>query len=134
MKASCICLSLPVRCFNLLGLSGRQDYESSPDIDLSVHAHVTEFRRQLALAAQLPIRPIKINVHAGSDSWSEEQSAAFFDEALRVIRDEWDDEQSPSTVSFETHRGRALFQPFATERYLKKCTIWTYFQLTAYYL
>lgn len=55
----------------------------------------------------------KVTVHAGRCYWPYEQGAKFFEEALKVV------EGHPFEVNFETHRGRLLFEPQSTARYLK---------------
>jgi sugar phosphate isomerase/epimerase len=56
----------------------------------------------------------KLVVHAGKDWWSFDQGAAFFDAALEVV------ESANLPVAFETHRGRLLFEPQSTLRYLDR--------------
>lgn len=56
----------------------------------------------------------RLIVHAGKDWWSFDQGVEFFDEALEQI------EASSLQVAFETHRGRLLFEPQSTIRYLDR--------------
>jgi len=55
-----------------------------------------------------------VTVHCGKDWWDFERGAAFFDGALQEV----DDADLP--VHFETHRGRLLFEPQSTKRYLER--------------
>ncbi len=55
-----------------------------------------------------------INVHAGHDWWSFDEGCRFWEGGLRLV------EQCPIPVTFETHRGRLLFDPSSTAAYLHK--------------
>lgn len=55
-----------------------------------------------------------MNLHTGKDWWPFERGAALFEAALRL------QESSPIPIVHETHRGRLLFSPGATARYLRE--------------
>ena len=73
-------------------------------------AHVASFERQLNLviATIPPALLLLVNSHSGCDSWPLATSTAFFTAAL-VIED-----RTNVLVCHETHRGRALFNPWVT--------------------
>ena len=56
--------------------------------------HLDQLRRQVDACAAL--EPMHINVHAGCDSWPEDVSTRFFEDAQSIV---------PANASFETHRG-----------------------------
>jgi sugar phosphate isomerase/epimerase len=78
----------------------------------SVSDHVESFRRTVADA--LTMEPRLINCHSGCDWFSEEEAVRYFNEALNV------EAKLGITVAHETHRGRILYNPWITERLLKK--------------
>lgn len=110
-----------------------QDYEG-PWENKSVTGHLETYAEQLQRAKTLS--PIHINVHSGSDSWSREQCEEFFSKAVQVclgcrtimlrmmrfqgISSKQLESALGVTVSHETHRGRALFNPFVTGHLLNK--------------
>jgi hypothetical protein len=55
-----------------------------------------------------------VNVHAGKDWWTFEQGCAFFDRVLPMVA------AQKLPVTFETHRGRLLFEPQSTANYLRR--------------
>jgi hypothetical protein len=57
-------------------------------------------------------RVTKVTVHAGKEHWSFESGQKFFAELLPKVK------ESGLQVNFETHRGRLLFDPSSTYRYL----------------
>ena len=63
---------------------------------------------------KLPIQPVHINSHSGSDHFDDAESRAFFSQALAI------EKELGLTVSHETHRGRILSNPFRTERLLQE--------------
>ncbi len=78
----------------------------------TVEDHIGAFRMQLERAQAMPHQLVVS--HSGRDSFDEEQSAKFFEEALRIERD------LGVAVAHETHRGRILFNPWVTLRMLKR--------------
>jgi sugar phosphate isomerase/epimerase len=58
-----------------------QDYEGHWE-NKSVKEHLQTYHEQLELAKQF--RPMHINVHSGSDSWTREQCEEFFSKATEV--------------------------------------------------
>lgn len=74
--------------------------------------NVEDFQRDLNEAKALGAD--SINVHAGKDWWSFQQGCMFFEQALEIV------EGSGLPVSFETHRGRLLFDPSSAAAYLRK--------------
>jgi len=74
----------------------------------SLKEHTESFQRVIDSA--LPLSPVLINCHAGSDSFSEIEAMSFFDMALRIC------ERVNVPVAFETHRSRILFNPWITRR------------------
>ena len=69
--------------------------------------HLDQLRRQVDACAALD--PIHINVHAGCDSWPEDVSTRFYEDAQAIV---------PANASFETHRGRPLGHAFQCKRIL----------------
>ena len=69
--------------------------------------HLDQLRRQVDACAALD--PIHINVHAGCDSWPEDVSTRFYEDAQSLV---------PANASFETHRGRPLGHAFQCGRIL----------------
>ena len=69
--------------------------------------HLDQLRRQVDACAALD--PIHINVHAGCDSWPEDVSTRFYEDAQALV---------PANASFETHRGRPLGHAFQCQRIL----------------
>ncbi len=57
---------------------------------------------------------VKATVHMGAAYWTEDQIATFLETALKIVED------VPFQVNFETHRGRAFFEPMHTARLLKR--------------
>lgn len=57
---------------------------------------------------------VKVTVHAGSAAWTYEQGAKFFEAVLPTVK------AMPFQVNFETHRGRMLYEPISTAKYLKE--------------
>lgn len=75
-----------------------------PDRHVSVAEHLDSLQRQLDAAVALGVR--RITVLAGCDAWPVAQSVAFFGRAQELA------EATGLPVSFETHRGRSLFNPW----------------------
>lgn len=77
-----------------------------PDRRADVRAHLDSLELGLARCAEL--KPLFVNCMAGCDAWPLERSLRFFGEALEL------GERYGQTLSFETHRGRSLFNPWIT--------------------
>ncbi len=79
-----------------------------PDRQASLQQHIDSFEEKLEHS--LRVEPRFITCLGGCDAWAEEKNMAFFNAAIELA-------QSASiTVSFETHRGRAFFNPWVTDR------------------
>ena len=83
-----------------------------PDRQATIDDHLTSFRDGLMLAAEC--LPTFATVIGGCDAWSVDESAGFFGEAQAIA------DSLGITVSFETHRGRSTFSPWATRDILRK--------------
>jgi hypothetical protein len=69
--------------------------------------HIASFERQLGEAAAM--KPLLINSHSGMDSWSPEVAQSFFKRAIEL------EAAYPGLlICHETHRGRVLYNPWAT--------------------
>lgn len=90
--------------------SGWIDYLGEPEESRSVQEHLDCFEKQLKLLLSLPIKPIHINIHAGSDTFSREESIAFFKGASLLTSKYLNTLEIP--FSYETHRGRILYSPW----------------------
>jgi hypothetical protein len=78
-----------------------------PDRTLTVEDHLSDLRSQLERLGEL--KPRLINCLGGCDAWPIEQSLAFFRGAMALAA-EYD-----QPISFETHRGRSLFNPWISQ-------------------
>lgn len=76
-----------------------------PDLARSPRQHLEELAAQLQQAQAL--QPRRITLITGSDSWPSATQQAFLAEALHLVA------ASAIPVSFETHRSRSLFNPWA---------------------
>ena len=81
-----------------------------PALQLEPEEHLAEL--ELLLARAQDLRPLRISVITGSDSWPLEQQHAFLERAVRLAG------ASAAPVSFETHRSRSLFNPWMIGAYL----------------
>jgi hypothetical protein len=72
----------------------------------TVAEHFDELKHQIDLA--LAHQPFQINCHSGMDSWSYAQSLEFFTLATAYTK------TLTIPVYHETHRGRALYNPWVT--------------------
>ena len=79
-----------------------------PQRTASLTEHLESFRIKLAASAEL--EPLFVTCLGGCDAWPETQSLDFFAGAMEMA------EHVGLTVSFETHRGRSLFNPWVTQR------------------
>lgn len=78
----------------------------------TVGEHIDSFRTQVRDAKTL--KPKFIVCHSGRDAFSPEEADRFFAAALDIETAE------NISVAHETHRGRILFNPWATERLLQR--------------
>ncbi|CAF3773429.1 unnamed protein product [Rotaria socialis] len=93
----------------LIGTVVTSFYPSEPDVwhDLSIDEHLANLEKQLNELIQF--KPIHVNIQGGQDSWSTKQKEAYFEKALEIQA------KFPQiTSSHETHRSRALYNPFVT--------------------
>lgn len=72
----------------------------------TVDEHVADVERQLQLGRSLA--PQWVTIIGGCDAWTLEQSVRFFGEAREIAA------RMNIACSFETHRSRSLFNPWAT--------------------
>jgi sugar phosphate isomerase/epimerase len=79
-----------------------------PERHASLQQHIDSFKSRLDQS--LPLNPLFITCLGGCDAWAEEQNIAFFYSAMEIA------ESAGIAVSFETHRGRAFFNPWVTDR------------------
>jgi len=83
-----------------------------PDRQATLQQHIETFRSKLQLSMEL--NPLFVTCLGGCDAWPEEQSVEFFSKAMELA------ETFGVKVSFETHRGRSLFNPWITQRVVEK--------------
>jgi sugar phosphate isomerase/epimerase len=82
-----------------------------PDRKASLYDHLESFERKLDYS--LLLDPLFITCLGGCDAWPESKNIEFFERAMRMA------EAAGIAVSFETHRGRALFNPWISERIMQ---------------
>ncbi|WP_321322776.1 sugar phosphate isomerase/epimerase [Thiomicrorhabdus sp.] len=82
-----------------------------PDRNWSVQQHLDDIKYQLDNS--MPLNPLFATCITGCDAWEENDSIAFFEQAMQVGKD------YGITLSFETHRSRSLFTPWVTQRVVK---------------
>jgi sugar phosphate isomerase/epimerase len=73
--------------------------------------HIASFEEQVKRAAGF--NPLFINAHSAKDSMPLQEQHAFYEKALQV------EKQTGILVGHETHRGRAMYTPWATADLLK---------------
>lgn len=83
-----------------------------PDLTLTWQGHLAELDQQLPQAEAL--RPQRITLIAGSDSWHAETQDRFLEALLDRL------ETCSCPVSLETHRSRSLFNPWAIAAQLSR--------------
>ncbi|WP_455198826.1 sugar phosphate isomerase/epimerase family protein [Kaarinaea lacus] len=83
-----------------------------PDRQATLQQHLDSFKAKLAQSLEL--EPLFITCLGGCDAWPEAQSIEFFCKAIELASD------ADITVSFETHRGRSLFNPWITQRVVEQ--------------
>ena len=76
-----------------------------------VAEHVASFRDRLARAAAF--NPVLVNCHGGRDAWTAAEGQQFYAEVLAAER------EMGVAVAHETHRGRILYNPWATRDLLR---------------
>ena len=86
--------------------------EPRPAQDLE--SHIASFEAQVAECLALPLRPLLINAHSGCDLWPAATARAFFQRALAV------EAASGILIAHETHRGRILYNAWATRDMLRE--------------
>ncbi len=79
-----------------------------PDRRLPLEAHLNDLHDNLERL--LYLNPLFITCIGGCDAWTEDESVQFFNQAMVMA------ESYNRVISFETHRGRSLFNPWATQR------------------
>lgn len=77
-----------------------------PDRDATPARHLDDLRRKLEVSLRLS--PRHVNCLAGLDAWPLAQSIDFFGRALEIVK------AAGASLSFETHRSRATFNPWVT--------------------
>lgn len=83
-----------------------------PDPGATLEQHLESLRRKLELSQKMS--PLFVTCLGGRDAWSDAQSLDFFGGAIELAR------QYELTISFETHRGRSLFNPWVTSRIVEQ--------------
>lgn len=83
-----------------------------PDRKLSVEDHLTYIKDRLERLKTL--KPEFITCLGGCDAWDESDSISFLHQAIDIATD------IDLDISFETHRGRIFFNPWVTQRIVKK--------------
>ena len=78
----------------------------------TVTEHLESLREQIADARTFT--PRLINAHSGQDGFTEDDSARFFEGALRL------EAEAGVAIAHETHRGRILYNPWITSRMLTR--------------
>lgn len=83
-----------------------------PDREATLAQHLDSFKSKLDMSLELS--PLFITCLAGCDAWPEAQSIDFFGKAMELA------DAAGIVVSFETHRGRSLFNPWVTQRIVEQ--------------
>ncbi|WP_256761980.1 sugar phosphate isomerase/epimerase [Cohnella sp. WQ 127256] len=83
-----------------------------PLIGTSGSDHISSFRHQAERAAQF--KPLLINCHSAKDSMPFKEQVLFFENAVEF------ESELGVAVGHETHRGRALFNPWVTSSILRE--------------
>ncbi|MFD2613606.1 sugar phosphate isomerase/epimerase family protein [Paenibacillus gansuensis] len=73
--------------------------------------HIASFEEQVSRAVEF--KPLLINAHSSKDSAPYAEQIAFYEQAVKL------EQQVGITVGHETHRGRAMFTPWATAQLLR---------------
>ncbi|EAR96052.3 hypothetical protein TTHERM_00127170 (macronuclear) [Tetrahymena thermophila SB210] len=80
-----------------------------PIISSDVNAHLDSLKKGIETA--LKINPDAINIHSGRDCWTQDQTLEFFNKAQEI------QQHVNVPIQHETHRQRALFNPYITKIY-----------------
>lgn len=83
-----------------------------PFVAMLFEEDLDSFRANLLRAGEVGAEAV--NVHAGKDWWTFDEGCAFFEKALVTV------EETGLPVTFETHRGRLLYEPQSTLAYLRR--------------
>lgn len=83
-----------------------------PERNATLEQHLDSLRRGLERSAELS--PLFVTCLGGCDAWCEAQSVEFFGRAMGLAG------SAGVGISFETHRGRSFFNPWATLRIVKQ--------------
>lgn len=83
-----------------------------PDRTASLQEHLDSFEEKLHRS--LTLDPLFITCLGGCDAWPEDTNLRFFEEAMNLAK------AANVMVSFETHRSRALFNPWITAHIAKQ--------------
>ena len=83
-----------------------------PERGATMREHLDSFQRKLDASARCA--PLFSTVLAGCDAWPFAQSVEFFGRAMEIAKD------AGAEASFETHRSRALFNPWTTRELLNQ--------------
>lgn len=79
-----------------------------PERQASLQQHIDSFA--VKLERSLLLKPLFITCLGGCDAWPEDRNIEFFNAAMELA------DTAGIAVSFETHRGRAFFNPWVTDR------------------
>ncbi|MGW8229364.1 MAG: sugar phosphate isomerase/epimerase family protein [Gammaproteobacteria bacterium] len=79
-----------------------------PDRNADLQEHLDSLESKLEHSLRLD--PLFITCLGGCDAWPEAKNVEFFSRAMELAN------AANCIISFETHRGRALFNPWITER------------------
>ena len=83
-----------------------------PDRCASLRQHIESFAEKLDHSLRMD--PLFITCLGGCDAWEEDKNIEFFSAAISLA------ETAGITVSFETHRSRAFFNPWVTDRIVRQ--------------
>ena len=96
------------------------DYNDDARLDLHAPPLVQATRLRNEIIEASDLGATKINAHSGSDGWTEDESACYF-EQIENWRCSGDLHLMPGVrLSHETHRGRPLGSPWVTDRLLQR--------------
>lgn len=97
-----------IEALNTSGLKYIQEIPTTgryvPDRRLSVDDHLHHLQK--SIAAGSACKPLFVNCLGGCDAWPDEDCLDFFNRAIAI------GQELNTELSFETHRGRILFNPW----------------------